>query len=109
MKGDRNPYQSMIGPASIPGGFAEIPYTNKPPPTTCGVGFAGQIINNIGSDVINYKVTDPSDDPLNLRPGILRHAMSSIRGRGVHGSGSNRRAEVFMVPVPTAEPAILNC
>lgn len=48
---------------------------------TCAVGFAGHMINNIGSDVINYKVTDPSDDSMNPRPGTLRHAMSSIGGK----------------------------
>ncbi|KAG8380065.1 hypothetical protein BUALT_Bualt07G0154700 [Buddleja alternifolia] len=47
----------------------------------CSVGYAGKMIHNIGRDVINYKVTDPSDDPLNPRPGTLRYAMTSIRGK----------------------------
>ncbi|CAN1201111.1 Probable pectate lyase 4 [Linum perenne] len=29
--------------------------------------------NNIGEGVIRYKVTDPSDDPLNPKPGTLRY------------------------------------
>ncbi|KAL6568220.1 hypothetical protein OROHE_003904 [Orobanche hederae] len=47
----------------------------------CSVGYAGKMTNNIGRDVINYKVTDPSDDPLNPRPGTLRYAMTNIGGK----------------------------
>ncbi|KAL1538250.1 pectate lyase [Salvia divinorum] len=54
---------------------------NRQQLASCAVGFAGQMINNVGGDVINYKVTDPSDDPLNPRPGTLRHAMTSITGK----------------------------
>ncbi|XP_047961226.1 probable pectate lyase 9 [Salvia hispanica] len=54
---------------------------NRQQLATCAVGFAGQMFNNIGDDVINYKVTDPSDDPLSPRPGTLRHAMTSITGK----------------------------
>lgn len=39
------------------------------------------MFNNIGDDVINYKVTDPSDDPVSPRPGTLRHAVTSITGK----------------------------
>ncbi|CAN1201101.1 Pectate lyase 1 [Linum perenne] len=39
----------------------------------CSVGFAGKMTNNIGEGVIRYKVTDPSDDPLNPKPGTLRY------------------------------------
>ncbi|CAA0814653.1 Pectin lyase-like superfamily protein [Striga hermonthica] len=48
---------------------------------TCSVGYAGKMTNNIGRAVTNYKVTDPSDDPLNPRPGTLRHAVTSIKGK----------------------------
>lgn len=48
---------------------------------TCIVGFAGPMNNNIGSDVLNYKVTDPSDHPLSPRPGTLRYAMTSLKGK----------------------------
>ncbi|CAA0821118.1 Probable pectate lyase 4 [Striga hermonthica] len=48
---------------------------------TCSVGYSGKMTNNIGRAVTNYKVTDPSDDPLNPRPGTLRHAMTSVRGK----------------------------
>lgn len=48
---------------------------------TCTVGFAGKMTNNIGRDVMNYKVTDSSDDPLNPRPGTLRYAMTDIKGK----------------------------
>ncbi|KAB2001133.1 hypothetical protein ES319_D12G279600v1 [Gossypium barbadense] len=30
----------------------------------CSVGFAGKMINNIGKDVVKYKVIDLSDHPL---------------------------------------------
>ncbi|KAI3455535.1 hypothetical protein Pfo_012198 [Paulownia fortunei] len=48
---------------------------------TCSVGYTGKMTNNIGRDVTNYKVTDPSDDPLNPKPGTLRFAMTNIRGK----------------------------
>ncbi|KAL6496983.1 hypothetical protein OROGR_028912 [Orobanche gracilis] len=47
----------------------------------CSVGYVGKMTNNIGRDVINYKVTDPSDDPLNPRPGTLRYAMTNVEGK----------------------------
>ncbi|XP_060171244.1 pectate lyase 1 [Lycium barbarum] len=37
--------------------------------------------NNIGPDVVKYKVTDNSDDPLNPKPGTLRYAMTHIKGK----------------------------
>jgi pectate lyase len=37
--------------------------------------------NNIGNDLIHYKVTDPSDDPLNPTPGTLRYGASKIQGK----------------------------
>ncbi|XP_071901192.1 probable pectate lyase 9 [Coffea arabica] len=48
---------------------------------TCSVGYAGKMMNNIGRDVINYKVTDPSDDALNPKPGTLRYAMTHVKGK----------------------------
>ncbi|CAI0399996.1 unnamed protein product [Linum tenue] len=39
----------------------------------CSVGFAGKMTNNIGKGTIRYKVTDPSDDPLDPKPGTLRY------------------------------------
>lgn len=47
----------------------------------CSVGFAGKMINNVGRGVINYKVTDPGDDPMNPRPGTLRYAMTNLKGK----------------------------
>ncbi|KAL3824430.1 hypothetical protein ACJIZ3_020459 [Penstemon smallii] len=47
----------------------------------CSVGYTGKMTNNIGSDVTNYKVTDPSDDPLNPKLGTLRYATTSIAGK----------------------------
>ncbi|GLU18461.1 hypothetical protein SLE2022_347610 [Rubroshorea leprosula] len=47
----------------------------------CSVGFAGKMINNIGKGVVHYKVTDPSDDPLNPKPGTLRYGASMIKGK----------------------------
>ncbi|KDP41511.1 hypothetical protein JCGZ_15918 [Jatropha curcas] len=45
----------------------------------CSIGFAGKMINNIGKNVIRYKVTDPSDDPLNPKPGTLRYGATLIK------------------------------
>ncbi|KAK4354501.1 hypothetical protein RND71_026695 [Anisodus tanguticus] len=47
----------------------------------CSVGYAGKMINNIGPDVVKYKVTDNSDNPLNPKPGTLRYAMTHIKGK----------------------------
>ncbi|XP_057443661.1 probable pectate lyase 4 [Lotus japonicus] len=48
---------------------------------TCSVGYASKMKNNIGDDLIHYKVTDPSDDPINPRPGTLRYGASVIQGK----------------------------
>ncbi|XP_027915937.1 probable pectate lyase 16 [Vigna unguiculata] len=48
---------------------------------TCSVGYAGKMINNIGSDLIYYKVTDSSDDPINPKPNTLRYGTSIIQGK----------------------------
>ncbi|XVE58426.1 hypothetical protein DITRI_Ditri04bG0168800 [Diplodiscus trichospermus] len=47
---------------------------------TCSVGFAGKMTNNIGKGLTRYKVTDPSDDPLNPKPGTLRYGVTMIKG-----------------------------
>ena len=47
----------------------------------CSVGYAGKMTNNIGKDLIHYKVTDHSDHPLNPRPGTLRYGASKIQGK----------------------------
>lgn len=47
----------------------------------CSVGFAGKMIGNIGRDVTHYKVTDPSDDPLNPKLGTLRFGATLIKGK----------------------------
>lgn len=48
---------------------------------TCSVGYTGKMTNNAGPDVTNYVVTDPSDDPMNPKPGTLRYAMTNIGGK----------------------------
>ncbi|XVF50924.1 hypothetical protein PTKIN_Ptkin04bG0142700 [Pterospermum kingtungense] len=48
---------------------------------TCSVGFAEKMTNNISKDVRLYKVTDPSDDPLNPKLGTLRHGATMIEGK----------------------------
>ncbi|XVE58432.1 hypothetical protein DITRI_Ditri04bG0169100 [Diplodiscus trichospermus] len=48
---------------------------------TCSVGFAGKMTNNIGKGLTRYKVTDPSDDPLNPKPGTLRYGVTMIKGK----------------------------
>ncbi|KAA8527961.1 hypothetical protein F0562_035170 [Nyssa sinensis] len=48
---------------------------------TCSVGFAGKMTNNIGTGMTHYKVTDPSDNPLNPQEGTLRYGMTNIRGK----------------------------
>jgi pectate lyase len=48
---------------------------------TCSVGYAGKMTNNIGNDLIHYKVTDPNDDPTNPKPGTLRYGASVIQGK----------------------------
>jgi pectate lyase len=45
------------------------------------VGFAGKMTNNVGKNVLWYKVTDPSDDPVNPRQGTLRYGATMITGK----------------------------
>ncbi|KAK7386507.1 hypothetical protein VNO78_26785 [Psophocarpus tetragonolobus] len=48
---------------------------------TCSVGYAGKMTNNIGKDLILYKVTDPNDNPINPKFGTLRYGASRIQGK----------------------------
>lgn len=48
---------------------------------TCSMGYAGKMINNIGNNLIHYKVTDSSDDPINPQPNTLRYGTSVIQGK----------------------------
>ncbi|QCD94688.1 pectate lyase [Vigna unguiculata] len=48
---------------------------------TCCVGYAGKMIKNIGNDLIHYKVTDSSDDPINPKPNTLRYGTSILQGK----------------------------
>ncbi|XP_026657537.2 probable pectate lyase 4 [Phoenix dactylifera] len=47
----------------------------------CSVGFAGKMLRNRGRELTRYTVTDPSDDPLNPRPGTLRYGATMLRGK----------------------------
>ncbi|KAL4372826.1 hypothetical protein S245_015580 [Arachis hypogaea] len=46
---------------------------------SCSIGYAGKMMNNIGNDLVYYEVTDPSDDPINPKPGTLRYGASMIQ------------------------------
>ncbi|KAG5227544.1 hypothetical protein OIU77_022228 [Salix suchowensis] len=48
---------------------------------TCSVGFAGKMTGNAGKNVVWYKVTDPSDDPVNPKQGTLRYGATMIAGK----------------------------
>lgn len=48
---------------------------------SCSVGFAGKMLNNMGRGVTHYKVTDPSDDAMNPRPGTLRYGATQVKGK----------------------------
>ncbi|KAK7367460.1 hypothetical protein VNO80_09472 [Phaseolus coccineus] len=54
---------------------------HRPQLATCSIGYAGKMINNIGEDLIHYKVIDSSDDPINPKPGTLRYGASVIQGK----------------------------
>jgi len=53
----------------------------RPQLATCSIGYAGKMINNIGEDLVHYKVIDSSDDPINPKPGTLRYGASVIQGK----------------------------
>ncbi|KAI4341556.1 hypothetical protein MLD38_026268 [Melastoma candidum] len=46
--------------------------SNRHSLATCSIGFSGKMTNNIGKGMVDYVVTDPSDDPLGPKPGTLR-------------------------------------
>lgn len=54
---------------------------NRPRLAMCSVGFSGKMTNNVGRGVRHYTVTDPSDDPVNPRPGTLRYGATLIEGK----------------------------
>ncbi|XP_004514339.1 probable pectate lyase 4 [Cicer arietinum] len=47
----------------------------------CSVGYVGKMTSNIDKDLVHYKVTDPSDHPLNPQPGTLRYGASNIQSK----------------------------
>lgn len=47
----------------------------------CSVGFAGKMLQNRGRGLVFYTVTDPSDDPVNPRPGTLRFGTTILKGK----------------------------
>ncbi|KAL6183955.1 hypothetical protein ACLB2K_045364 [Fragaria x ananassa] len=55
--------------------------SNRQQLAMCSVGFAGKMSNNIGKDVVNYEVTDPSDNALNPQPGTLRYGATMIKDK----------------------------
>ncbi|KAH7529497.1 hypothetical protein FEM48_Zijuj05G0190200 [Ziziphus jujuba var. spinosa] len=54
---------------------------NRQQLATCSVGFAGKMSNNIGRDLKNYEVTDPSDNAVDPKPGTLRYGTTMIQGK----------------------------
>ncbi|XP_038680609.1 probable pectate lyase 5 [Tripterygium wilfordii] len=48
---------------------------------TCSVGFVGKMTYNIGKGVVQYEVTDSSDDHLKPKPGTLRYGATLIPGK----------------------------
>ena len=48
---------------------------------TCSLGFAGKMINNMGSDITHYKVTNPTDNPLKPQLGTLRYGATQLKGK----------------------------
>ncbi|MED6172375.1 hypothetical protein PIB30_049517 [Stylosanthes scabra] len=53
--------------------------THRTQLANCSVGYAGKMMNNIGTDLIHYEVIDPTDDPINPKPGTLRYGASVIQ------------------------------
>ncbi|GAY68139.1 hypothetical protein CUMW_261850, partial [Citrus unshiu] len=45
---------------------------------TCSMSFSGKITDNVGKDIVHYKVTDPSDDTINPKLGTLRYGATLI-------------------------------
>ena len=55
--------------------------SNRQQLATCSVGYAGKMTNNIGRGLTQYVVTDPSDNPINPKPGTLRYGTTMIKGK----------------------------
>ncbi|KDO37627.1 hypothetical protein CISIN_1g046181mg [Citrus sinensis] len=45
---------------------------------TCSMSFSGKITDNVGKDIVHYKVTDPGDDTINPKLGTLRYGATLI-------------------------------
>ncbi|XP_030947294.1 probable pectate lyase 9 [Quercus lobata] len=54
---------------------------NRQQLATCSVGYAGKMTNNIGRGLTQYVVTEPSDNPINPKPGTLRYGTTMIKGK----------------------------
>ncbi|KAM3688152.1 hypothetical protein ACJW31_10G128700 [Castanea mollissima] len=52
---------------------------NRQQLATCSVGYVGKMTNNIGRDLTQYVVTEPSDNPINPKPGTLRYGTTMIK------------------------------
>ncbi|KAM3736022.1 hypothetical protein ACB098_10G131600 [Castanea mollissima] len=48
---------------------------------TCSTDYAGKMTNNIVRGLTQYVVTDPSDNPINPKPGTLRYGTTMIKGK----------------------------
>ena len=56
-------------------------WRNKHQLATCSMGYAGKMTNNIGRGLTQYVVIDPSDNPINPKPGTLRYGTTMIKGK----------------------------
>ncbi|KAH7528977.1 hypothetical protein FEM48_Zijuj05G0134700 [Ziziphus jujuba var. spinosa] len=54
---------------------------NRQQLATCSVGFAGKMTSNMGKGLTYYKVTDPSDNAVDPKPGTLRYGAALIKGK----------------------------
>ncbi|KAM4074913.1 hypothetical protein ACB094_10G130000 [Castanea mollissima] len=54
---------------------------NRQQLATCLVGYVGKMTNNIGRGLTQYVVTEPSDNPINPKPGTLRYGTTMIKGK----------------------------
>lgn len=45
------------------------------------MGFAGKMSHSFGTNVKEYRVTDPSDNPVNPLPGTLRYGVTQLTGK----------------------------
>ncbi|KAM4086812.1 hypothetical protein ACJW30_10G130000 [Castanea mollissima] len=54
---------------------------NRQQLVTCSVGYVGKMTNNIGRGLTQYVVTEPSDNPINPKPGTLRYGTTMIKGK----------------------------